>query len=492
MAVRHQVFMKLEASDGVKETLVAADALTLAERPTFTTPTQFRERENQSGSLSLGKSVPGRTDFQAQLAIDLIGSRDPKVLPDLSTPPPIRSALLNGGFKETSFGALYVVTKSHSGTFVPGETVSWTQGGPQTAVVVNYSRPHAGNVGLLVLVSPTNVILDNDIITGSAAQNPPTATSNGIALLRQVYKYLPISDTNQVLTANHGTWTGIGTVAAGDLLIRTSTAYVEQTGWQPLGVLTEAPTDLTSGNYRFRFSPAVFAIQFSVGDRFAVKKQDGTIVNFGGTAPAVATIAAGDGPSATIQDRLEGKIHRTGVGCRSDLTIRATAGETAVLQAAAAGSFYESVAGAFMAGVTDIDLANIPLFELAACTLDGRPFPGSQFQLAMSSPATTRPDYHGASGLRGASITARAPVITLDPDLTHPTVFDWDSKVRGATSIAFACQIGWQASNGFLIKAANCQVTSSEDGERDGVATKQVTLAARRTTDNDEVEIIAF
>lgn len=491
MAIRHQIAFALEPNEGQKATLTSADVLTLAERPTVSTPTQFRERENQSGSLSKGKSTPGITDFNATLALDLIGSRNPQVQPTDSDPPPIRRVLLSGGFKETKFAAIYATTNTHVRTFVQNELVSWDQGGPQTARCVTYARPHAGGVGLLVLVQPTGAMLGGETVTGESANNPPTAVVTS-AVLRTVYKYSLVSSSFHVMTANHGTWTDIGTAAVGDLIIKVNASYVAQTGWTPVGVLTAAPIDLGGGDYEFRFQNAVFARQFVAGDLFALQKPDGTIINFGGTPPTVATLVAGDGPSATVQSRLEGKKIRTGVGCRSAIGIKATAGSTATLNVEVKGSFYESIAGDQFSGVTDIDLASIPLFELAAVTLDGRPFPGQSFEMNMNTDVVTLPDYHGTNGIRGAIVGARSPVFTIDPDLIHPTVFDWDAKVRGATSIALHCQIGWQASNGFLIKAPNCQVTQATDGDRDGVATVNAQLAARRVTDNDEVEIIAF
>lgn len=493
MAIRHQIAVALETKEGEKATITADDFLTLADRPTVNITPQTRERETQSESLSPQKTVIGRVDFSVTAPVDLIGSRDPKLLPTETPPPPIDKLLLNGGFKRESVPAVYVTTMDHEGTFVPGEEVSWDNAGPQTALVVGYSRPRAGNVGLLVLIQPSGVIQDGAVITGEAPNNPPTATANGLGLIRNFWRYTPVSKPYHVITANHATWTGIGGVAAGDLLIRVDNTYVEQTGWQPLGVLTAAPIDLTGGDYEFRFENAVFAIQFSVGDQFAVKKPDGTIVNFGGSAPSVATIAAGHGPSATVQSRLEDKKIRTGVGCRSALGIRGTAGETCVLNAEITGAFLESIGGALMAGVTEVDLQNIPLFELAAVTLDGKPFPVQSYELTMGTTVSQLPDAHGASGFRGGKITARAPVHTIDPDLVHPAAFDFDAKLKTATSVAFVCQIGWQAANTFLIRSTNCQIVQAQDGDRDGVATVNTQLrACKVTTGDDEIEILAL
>lgn len=124
-----QVALKIEATEGVAESLSAADADILAYDPTFQIETVRYTRSPARGTMSRLPAVVGRRTGKATFAVDVAGSGDPEVLPawvkalkccgwqeaattagfdltpDSTCPPSATIAVLHKGIKHLIYGA---------------------------------------------------------------------------------------------------------------------------------------------------------------------------------------------------------------------------------------------------------------------------------------------------------------------------------------------------------------------------------------------------
>ncbi|MFH1984122.1 MAG: hypothetical protein ABIL58_19965 [Pseudomonadota bacterium] len=91
---RTQLAVEIEAVEGTAETLLAADAILVA-NPKFTPDTKMNARNHVSTSLSPYAAVPGARSAQIEFDVALIGSGT------AGTPPPFADLLKGAGFAET-------------------------------------------------------------------------------------------------------------------------------------------------------------------------------------------------------------------------------------------------------------------------------------------------------------------------------------------------------------------------------------------------------
>ncbi len=99
----------------------------------------------------------------------------------------------------------------------------------------------------------------------------------------------------------------------------------------------------------------------------------------------------------------------------------------------------------------------------------------STMALNFGNTVSPRRCMNDASGIANFAITSRAPTLTFDPELVAEAVFPWVGDFTG--SIAFRFQHYWGAltDNGFALWAPGCQTVTESIGDRDGIATSEIT-----------------
>lgn len=486
MLRKYQVAVKAETAEGVWSDPGSSDALTIMAEDVNPTPDQaFTEGRAQSGTLARQKSVPGRSRLGIPLICYMVGSRDLQEAPTAPAPPDFDALFRACGWKRTEITRHYVDTYSQSRTYVRGETVNFGSG--QTATVSNYSRPRADGTGLLVLENQSASVAQDDGFSNARGVSC-SATAAGVN--RVAYKYQPVSRATIVVTVVHADWSG-APLSAGNLLVRSSAdASSEVVGWdRTVGLILSVSGSGTTRTFVVAMStPESFSngMQLSVFD-----VTSGTLWGAGGTAAAVSTVVAGDNPSCSIRLAQEAFVQRC-LGARGNISMSGTAGEALKVTFTMTGSMPDPEDGAPFAGVVLAPIEAVPRLETAVVAVDEEPLICSSFGVEQNNSVVDLPDVHATEGLRGTSITDRDMQITVDPNRFAPSVRNWRALMRAGTSVKVEAQIGWQAANTFLFVAANGQITAAGEGDRDGVATDQVTISCRDVSGAADEDLVMY
>ncbi len=105
----------------------------------------------------------------------------------------------------------------------------------------------------------------------------------------------------------------------------------------------------------------------------------------------------------------------------------------------------------------------------------------SAFSIDLNNTLAMRPDIAAASGYAGCLITGRSPKGTMDPEdelvASHPFFTRWKGGTTGALNLV----LGATAGNIVTIAAPALQYTNQQEGEREGLATRNVDFALVRS-----------
>ena len=125
----------------------------------------------------------------------------------------------------------------------------------------------------------------------------------------------------------------------------------------------------------------------------------------------------------------------------------------------------------------------------ATFSYDGWAQPLAKFAIDLKNAVVERQDVHEESGIMGFFVSNRDPEGSFDPEaVTLATRDVWQNLAEvneGALSIVIGSVLG----NKCTISAPKCAKKEVAWGDRDGIATYDITFGLYRTAGNDEISI---
>lgn len=121
----------------------------------------------------------------------------------------------------------------------------------------------------------------------------------------------------------------------------------------------------------------------------------------------------------------------------------------------------------------------------------------SQFDLTIGNEISFRECMADAAGIQETIISARTPTVSLDPELVTEGTWDYLTQFTGNTGSRISFDVGADLKNKFQFKLGGVNWTGVATGDRNGIATRQLTGALNggsqsvgATSDDNELILI--
>jgi hypothetical protein len=233
---------------------------------------------------------------------------------------------------------------------------------------------------------------------------------------------------------------------------------------------------IDDGDAAISYVPTSGATVFNADDVFT-----------GGTS--AATCAASAGPAASkgyeyrpassgvpscsaarFKDGMKAKIH----GARGNVAIDAKAGEPAFLAFNFEG-VYSGVSDKALLSPT-YETTSPPAFLNAQSVISGLTAVFTTANLDMQNTLAAREDANATKGIKSVIISARAPRLTLDPEMELVATEDYYGELVAATAGRWYAEIGSTAGNKIVIAVPRTQYGGVDEGDREGIATANLEI----------------
>jgi hypothetical protein len=93
----------------------------------------------------------------------------------------------------------------------------------------------------------------------------------------------------------------------------------------------------------------------------------------------------------------------------------------------------------------------------------------------MNNEVQYRESINSPTGLLESFIANRKPSFTIDPECLPEAFFDWQTKFIGNTNMRLRMRVGTLNGNKFIIQAPGLAISGSQQGDRNGIKTRQIT-----------------
>lgn len=131
-----------------------------------------------------------------------------------------------------------------------------------------------------------------------------------------------------------------------------------------------------------------------------------------------------------------------------------------------------------------------PRFAGATVTYASTAYKQSKLEFDMGNVVSPRQDISDASGYHSFIVTARKPVLKVDPEALLLSTQDFYAGHIAETSYAFSCAIGTVSNNIITIAAGALQLLNPpQDGDRAGILTDDLEFLCTSTTADGELTI---
>jgi len=130
-----------------------------------------------------------------------------------------------------------------------------------------------------------------------------------------------------------------------------------------------------------------------------------------------------------------------------------------------------------------------PAFLNASLTLDNYATVISALTIDIANEIALRDDANGADGYKSAVITKRDPKGSIDPEMVPIATYDFLTKLKADTKMAFTETLGSVDGNKFVITAPEVQYTGMKDADRNGIDVASMELAFNGNSGDDEISI---
>ncbi len=177
-------------------------------------------------------------------------------------------------------------------------------------------------------------------------------------------------------------------------------------------------------------------------------------------------------------------------GARGDVSLRLEDGKPGMLHFVFTGADFSVTDGAMLTSGVAYESTVPPAFLNAAFQVDSYAALVGALEFRMGNKVALRPDANASSGHKSAVITAREPVLTLDPEFVTVATYDFFGKLRSGNLGALTATLGATAGNICTITAPKVQYTNATPGDKDGILSLGVDCLLTRNAGDDELSIV--
>lgn len=197
-------------------------------------------------------------------------------------------------------------------------------------------------------------------------------------------------------------------------------------------------------------------------------------------------------PTVTLGVYKDGKRQLL-KGCRGTAKMNFKSGEPVMVECSFQGVDAGEADTSLLTGIDYEDTAP-PVFLGATFMISGVSMNLSECTLDFNSTLAPREDVTDEKGIKSFMVTDREPVGTYDPEDVLAASHDFYSKWMDNTKMEKRAAFGTVAGNKFEFYGSAIQYSKVEDGERNGIETKQVTFdyTGSLTPGDDELAILVL
>jgi len=200
--------------------------------------------------------------------------------------------------------------------------------------------------------------------------------------------------------------------------------------------------------------------------------------------PASSTIS-----SMTLALYWNGVIEKIW-GARGDVSLKLEDGKPGMLHFTFTGADFSVTDGAMLTSGVTYESTVPPAFLNAAFQVDSYAALVGALEFRMGNKVALRPDANSSSGHKSAVITAREPVLSMDPEFVTVATYDFFGKLRSGNLGALTAAVGATAGNICTITAPKVQYTNAAPGDKDGILSLGVDCLLTRNAGDDELSIV--
>lgn len=195
---------------------------------------------------------------------------------------------------------------------------------------------------------------------------------------------------------------------------------------------------------------------------------------------------SGDDESVTIYAYKDGLVFKA-VGCVGTFSIDGEVGQPAKFHFTFHGKL-SAVADESLPSITFQNMTP-PVVLGATFTYDDWDAIISRFSINMNNTIAPRRDVTDSTGIKGFWISDRNPEGGIDPEAVNVATRDVWTKIKQVNQGAFNLVIGSSAGNKVTINCPKCAKKSIAFGDREGIATFDLTFGIYRNSGDDEITI---
>lgn len=192
-------------------------------------------------------------------------------------------------------------------------------------------------------------------------------------------------------------------------------------------------------------------------------------------------------PSATVAIYEDGKIKRIW-GARGTCKISFPTGKPAIMSFTFTGADFEDVDGTLLTGVTYPALLP-PVFMGVTWSIGGYAAVINSMDLDLGNKLALRSSPASQSGYLSALITDRESTIKFDPEEVLAATNDFWAAWRSGSLVALNAAMGSAVGNRIGVTAPKVQYQTLSPGEREKLATLDITGLLTRNAGDDEWQI---
>jgi hypothetical protein len=206
----------------------------------------------------------------------------------------------------------------------------------------------------------------------------------------------------------------------------------------------------------------------------------------------VGSLAAANFETQLVSPTVSFGMAKDGVqealyGCRGSFSIQGRVGEPVIFNFDLQGVYNSHRDAANVASIAFPQFVP-PIFQGIALAVGDKG--GStqfspciaNFDFNLNNTISQRVCANEAQGVQNFEITARAPSGTIDPELSLEALYPILARFVGNTNIRIGFGVGSADGNAWKIQVPAAAITAMPTGDRDGIATRQVTFAPNTGT----------
>lgn len=473
-----QIVLAEEATEGTATALAslfaAANAKHLVIDPSLDYTVNVYNRNVKQDSLTPLQSLTGTKTGTARFSVELSGDTGATSVPSWGTP--LRAC----GFRQEKLTKITLPTTVGTitgGPFYHGQTVNQVSSGAFGMVVgTTYDTEptlwvaqenHLGhNPGQSITAFTTGGVIS--VSGGASTSVNPSAVSGTVSSASYTapagVAWFPWSVALASVRTNASGV--INTITAGGVFYGQTSGAIGQF-YQNMSTGTASATRIYYRKISGTFQVGeVIASQLSGGTTYAT-------LNLGSSQFQIPTLSVGMAKDG-VQEAISGS--------RGSVTFSGRIGEPLIMTFELQGSYHSFQDAGNVSGVTHT--SQVPPVLLDADLRQGKSGTSyaseygpciSQFDINMGSTISFKDCMASAAGVEYANLTDRQPTITIDPDLIVEGAWDYLKQFTNNTPSRASFSIGSANQNRFWIKMPGLSYTAVTTGDRNGLATRQLT-----------------